>query len=169
MEIARQHVPDRLRAAHDVVEVVALLEFSGDRLTPDNWEAVYDAAAQRMCASDWAQQVLTKSRIEAVFLTNDFDDPLTGFDTQLYVPCLRTDDLVLRLHDPATVARLRRCTGVDVQDLASLKAALGKTFERFVALLGGKASVGKANILDLPNSQRLILGWACGDSKFLLA
>lgn len=42
-------------------------------------------------------------------------------------------------------------------------------FERFVALLGGKASVGKANILDLPNSQRLILGWACGDPKFLLA
>ena len=40
------------------------------------------------------------SNIEKIFLTNDFDDRLEGFDTERYVPCLRTDDLVFRLHDP---------------------------------------------------------------------
>src|SRR5262249_13450265 len=70
-------------------------------------------------------------RLEAVFLTNDFDDPLEGWDTAAYVPCLRTDDLVLKLHEPATIERLRKSTGVDIQDLAGLREAVGKTFERF--------------------------------------
>ena len=44
------------------------------------------------------------SGLETVFLTNDFDDPLEGWDTTAYVPCLRTDDLVLKLHDPRTTS-----------------------------------------------------------------
>ncbi len=54
----------------------------------------------------WDREVWSKSRIEAVFLTNEFDDPLTGWDTAQYIPCLRTDDLVLKLHEPRTVERL---------------------------------------------------------------
>ena len=50
------------------------------------------------------------TNLEAVFLTNEFDDPLEGWDTAKYVPCLRTDDLVLKLHEPRTIERLRRCT-----------------------------------------------------------
>ena len=38
--------------------------------------------------------------LEAVFLTNEFDDPLEGWNVQKYMPCLRTDDLVLKLHEP---------------------------------------------------------------------
>ena len=68
-----------------------------------------------------------------MFLTNDFDDPLEGWDTAAYVPCLRTDDLVLKLHEPDTIERLRRSTGVDVQDLASLREAIGRIFERFAS------------------------------------
>ena len=37
-----------------------------------------------------------------MFLTNDFDDPLAGFDTSVYVPCLRTDDLVFHFEKPPT-------------------------------------------------------------------
>ena len=39
-----------------------------------------------------------------MFLTNDFDDPLTGFDTSVYIPCLRTDDLVFHLAKPTVRA-----------------------------------------------------------------
>ena len=46
--------------------------------------------------------MLHRSNIEKVFLTNDFDDPLTGFNTQRYVPCLRTDDLVFHLDKPGS-------------------------------------------------------------------
>ena len=48
----------------------------------------------------WDAEVWGKTGLEAVFLTNDFDDPLTGFDPLKFVPCLRTDDLVLKLHEP---------------------------------------------------------------------
>ena len=43
-----------------------------------------------------------------VFLTNEFDDPLEGFDTNTYVPCLRTDTLVFQLDKPETRRRLAR-------------------------------------------------------------
>jgi len=68
-----------------------------------------------------------------VFLTNEFDDPLEGWDTSAYIPCLRTDDLVLKLDQPRTIERLRAASGVDVQDYAGLRAAIGRLFERFVA------------------------------------
>src|SRR4029434_7071099 len=41
-------------------------------VTSANWEGVYDAAEKLMAKSDWPQQVLKKSRLESVFLTNDF-------------------------------------------------------------------------------------------------
>src|SRR5690606_21173147 len=72
-------------------------DFGDERLTTDNWEALYDSSAKRMAADDWSQQVLQRSRLSAVFLTNDFDDPLEGFDASVYIPCLRTDDLVFHL------------------------------------------------------------------------
>src|SRR5262249_2070857 len=71
------------------------------------------------------------SNIEKIFLTNDFDDPLTGFDTNRYVPCLRTDDLVFHLDKPEVRQRLTKATGVEVGDMASLRKALTKLFEHF--------------------------------------
>src|SRR5262249_1467504 len=65
-----------------------------------------------------------------IFLTNDFDDPLEGFDTSRYVPCLRTDDLVFQLHQPAVRDRLAKATGTDV-DLRNLRPTLRVLFERF--------------------------------------
>ena len=106
--------------------------FQSDRITPANWEPLYDEAARRMAAPDWPQQVLKRSKIEALFLTNDFDDPLTGFDTKTYVPCLRTDDLVFHLDKPAVRERLERASGVSVSDPGSLRDAIGRLFEHFV-------------------------------------
>ena len=61
-----------------------------------------------------------------MFLTNDFDDPLEGFDANFYVPCLRTDDLVFKLHTPKVRQRLAKATGVEVTDADSLRAAVRK-------------------------------------------
>src|SRR5947199_2445575 len=79
----------------------------------------------------WENQVLRLSNFEKVFLTNDFDDPLEGFDTNRYVPCLRTDDLVFHLDKPEVRQRLAKTTGVEVGDAASLRKAVGALFERF--------------------------------------
>jgi glucuronate isomerase len=107
--------------------------FEGEVISEVNWEALYDRAANLMSQPDWAARVLKQSRLEAVFLTNDFDDPLTGFDTSIYVPCLRTDDLVFQLAQPKVRTRLERASGVALHDAPSLRTAVGKLFERFVA------------------------------------
>ncbi len=106
--------------------------FDGDRITPQNWEKLYDAAAKKMAEPDWEDQCLAQSGIEQVFLTNDFDDPLTGFNTERYIPCLRTDDLVFHLMKPEVRKRLATATGVEFSNTATLKDAIGKLFQHFV-------------------------------------
>jgi len=102
-------------------------------LTLANWEQLYDAAADKMAQPDWEQQVLERSKLDAVFLTNHFDDPLEGFDTRRYVPCLRTDDLVFHLGKADVRQRLQNATDTHLKDAASLRSAIGKLFEHFVA------------------------------------
>ena len=53
-----------------------LMGFQEERITQDNWESLYDHSVELMAGEHWSQQVLEKSRLQAVFLTNDFDDPL---------------------------------------------------------------------------------------------
>jgi glucuronate isomerase len=107
--------------------------WTSDRITLETIDTLYDRADHERDGSAWDREVWHKTQLEAVFLTNDFDDPLEGWDTRRYVPCLRTDDLVLKLHEPRTVERLRQATNVDVQDYASLRLALGALFQYFVS------------------------------------
>jgi glucuronate isomerase len=100
-------------------------------ITPQNWEAVYDEAERQMQSSDWPNQVLKKSRIEAVFLTNDFDDPLEGFDTNVYIPCLRTDDLVFHLAKPEVRQRLEKASGIAPSDARFLRRGIAALFKHF--------------------------------------
>jgi glucuronate isomerase len=109
-----------------------LYRFPYDRITPANIGELLERSNHERDGTDWDREVWKASRLEAVFLTNEFDDPLDGWDTAAYVPCLRTDDLVLKLHDPKTINRLRAASDTDVQDWTSLKAAVGRLFERFV-------------------------------------
>lgn len=107
--------------------------FNDDRITPANWESLYDTAAKKMAEPDWEDQCLRQSGIERVFLTNDFDDPLEGFNTQKYIPCLRTDDLVFHLGKPEVRARLAKATRIDFVGGTTLRRAIGKLFEHFSA------------------------------------
>jgi glucuronate isomerase len=105
--------------------------FRDEAITTGNWESLYDRAAAAMSRPDWTAQVLEQSKLSAVFLTNDFDDPLSGFDTSVYIPCLRTDDLVFHLAQEAVRARLEKATGSTVRNADTLRAAIGKLFEHF--------------------------------------
>src|SRR5690242_2607722 len=109
------------------------LGFQGDRITAADADPLFDAAERVMSQSDWESQVLQKSQVEKVFLTNDFDDPLEGFDTERYVPCLRTDDLVFHLDKPAVRERLAKATGIEAGDAATLRQAIRKLFEHFTS------------------------------------
>ena len=128
----------KLDDLENTIQVSWLLEmcreffgFEDEAINSDNWEALYDKAESMMAQPDWEQQVLKKSGLEQVYLTNDFDDPLEGFDTSLYIPCLRTDDLVFHFGKAETRERLQTATGVDVKDAASLVDAIGRLFDHF--------------------------------------
>ncbi len=118
--------------------------FTEDRVDAGNWEALYDTAEEKMSSAEWASQVLEISKLEAVFLTNNFDDPLAGFDTNKYVPCLRTDDLVFHLTRREVQDRLQHVAGAAVTDVASLRAAIGGLFEHF------KSKNARACAISLP-------------------
>src|SRR5207244_4774555 len=110
----------------------AFLNFQGDRISLADCDWLCDTAETVMARPDYEQWVLHRSNIEKVFLTNDFDDPLTGFDTQRYVPCLRTDDLVFHLDKPEVGSRLAKATGSEFGDgAAGLRRAIGSLFEHF--------------------------------------
>jgi glucuronate isomerase len=105
--------------------------FENETITQRNWEGLYDMALEKLSQPDWEEQVLERSGIEAVFLTNDFDDSLTGFDTERYVPCLRTDDLVFQLAKPETRRRLAAVANVEFDNPAEFEQALGALFQHF--------------------------------------
>jgi len=107
------------------------LGFTGDRVTAADADRLFDLADKTFSQPDWEQQVREKTKLEKIFLTNEFDDPLEGFDTGVYVPCLRTDTLVFHLDKPDTRRRLAACTGVEVRDGATLRQALVKLFMHF--------------------------------------
>jgi glucuronate isomerase len=109
----------------------AFLNFQGRRLGIADCTWLYDAAEKLMARPDWEERVFRQSNLEKVFLTNDFDDTLEGFDTARYVPCLRTDDLVFHLERPDVRKRLAKATGGEVGDVRGLRRALAALFEYF--------------------------------------
>jgi glucuronate isomerase len=109
----------------------AFFNFQGGRLTIADAGWLWDTAERLLAQPDWEDRVLRRSNIEKVFLTNNFDDPLDGFDTGRYVPCLRTDDLVFHLDQPAVQQRLAQTTGIEAGDVPSLREALGELFQHF--------------------------------------
>jgi len=124
----------------------SLFDFDENEIRIDNWEGLYDQALSAMAEPGWEDHVLQASRLEAVFLTNDFDDPLQGFDTTRYIPCLRTDDLVFHLAQDSVRERLEAATSISPSNAPTLRTAIGKLFEHF------KANGAKACAISLPPS-----------------
>jgi len=107
------------------------LGFERERVTAADADWLWNAAEKQFGRPDWEEHVLKVSNVEKIFLTNDFDDPLEGFDRERYVPCLRTDALVFQLRHSEVNDRLARATGVVVKDEESLRTALSELFNRF--------------------------------------
>ncbi|MBX7105581.1 MAG: glucuronate isomerase [Gemmataceae bacterium] len=107
--------------------------FAGDTLRDSDADSLFDAAATRCSRPDWTDEVVRNTNLECVFLTNSFDDRLTGFDSRLFVPCLRTDDLVFHSHMAQTRTRWQSATGTSMESISDIRAGLRVIFERFVA------------------------------------
>src|SRR6516162_2925494 len=60
----------------------AFLNFQGSQITLADCTSLCDTADRLMSQPDWEERVLRQTNVEKVFLTNDFDDTLEGFDTE---------------------------------------------------------------------------------------
>lgn len=106
--------------------------WKGDRILGSDADCLWKCAQEKCGRSDWTEEVWKTTQLEKVFLTNDFDDPLTGFDTSRYVPCLRTDDLVFKLLEQRVQERLAHASGIDVHNANTIGQALDQLFVHFV-------------------------------------
>jgi glucuronate isomerase len=111
----------------------AFLGFEGERITAADCDWLCDVAERVFAQPDWEEQVFQRTNLESIFLTNEFDDPLTGFDTKRYVPCLRTDALVFHCHVPSVEQRIAKATGIEIRDIPSGRSAIRRLFELFTS------------------------------------
>jgi glucuronate isomerase len=109
-----------------------LFGFRGRRLTVENWRSLAAAAGRKLNSPNWTAEVLSRANVEKVFLTNSFFEELEGFDREVFVPCLRCDDLVFNLGRPATQEALAKRAGGTVTDAQSLRHALDAVFDYFL-------------------------------------
>jgi len=118
-----------------------LFGFEHRRLTRENWQALDQAVREKAKEPKRAQEILCKSSIEKVFLTNAFDDELKGINQDIYVPSLRADALVFELTDPDVRTSLSEVTGVEIGTTTDLREALEKVLRRFMARKAASVTV----------------------------
>lgn len=102
------------------------------RITPDTWEALCDAADPRMREEGWLNDALKANRIAYVFGTNDPFEELKGAQPW-YQPCLRVDKFInLQEHALSdTVQDLSEVTGKDIATLSDFSDAMDTRFGGF--------------------------------------
>lgn len=130
---------EALAAANNTVQYGWLMELSRElfgftqgKLAAGNWEPLARAVRSAAARPARAREIMELSRIEKVFLTNNFDEALDAIDADLFVPTLRADALVFRLADAHVREALERVSNVSVTDGSSLRDALAGVVERFV-------------------------------------
>jgi glucuronate isomerase len=91
----------------------------------------------------YQQKVFEQTRLEQAYLTNQFDEDLSGLKDDRLVPCVRTDDLVFNLDANKTIARLDKLAkSKSGANLKAFEQALRKVFDRFAAWKMGYAALG---------------------------
>ena len=118
-----------------------LFAFRAERITPSNWPELAQAVAEAGRPKDRYLAVLAKSNLEKVFLTNRFDEDLSAVDRTVFVPCLRTDDLVFQLADAEVRHRLAAKTGTQVGSTGDLQSAVAWLMRYFVQAGAGSAAI----------------------------
>ncbi|MCX5654635.1 MAG: glucuronate isomerase [Planctomycetota bacterium] len=118
-----------------------LFAFRAERLTAQNWHELAQLVADAARQEGRYRAVLAKANLEKVFLTNSFDDDLAGVDRSVFVPCLRTDDLVFNLAAPEVRRRLAAKTGVEITSTGAMRDAVQWLMRYFVQHGAGSAAI----------------------------
>ncbi|HYG78457.1 MAG TPA: hypothetical protein VEK08_25880 [Planctomycetota bacterium] len=104
---------------------------------------VIKRAQKAIQSKTYEQKVWARSNIKQVYLTNQFDEDLSGHHDERLVPCLRTDDLVFNADSARSIPRLDKALGVmSGKSIVHWRAALTKVFDRFKTWKFAYAAVG---------------------------
>jgi glucuronate isomerase len=119
-----------------------LFSLRADRLTPQNWAELNRVIAEAAKQEGRYRAVLAKANLEKVFLTNRFDEDLSGIDRSVFVPCLRTDDLVFQLADAGLRHRVAAKTGIEIGSTEDVGDAVRWLMRYFVQHGAASAAIG---------------------------
>jgi len=121
-----------------------LFGLGSDRVTRQNCMELNQAVVEAGKQTDRYRTVLAKANLEKVFLTNRFDEDLSGVDRAVFVPCLRADDLVFQLADEVVRRRLAAKTGIEVASADDVRDAVRWLMRYFVQHGAASAAVSLA-------------------------
>ncbi len=137
-ELTREILP-KLRFITNTVQYDWLMTISREYLgiapsewRPENWQKIFDRSVAVMGRREWRAEMVQKSNIVRVFLTNQYYDDLEGLDQSFYSPCLRTEPFILWIDRAAERESMAKFLGRAVRTTNDLVAAIDKTFEKFV-------------------------------------
>ena len=115
---------------HDWLMTISreFLEIAPSEWRPDNWRHIYERSVSVMGRTAWRNELIARSGIARVFLTNRYDDDLDGLDESLYTPCLRTEPFVLSIHQHEERDRMATFLGRSIRSISDFVAAVDKAF-----------------------------------------
>lgn len=138
-ELTRVILP-KLRYITNTVQYDWLMTISREYLgiapsewRPENWRRIFDRSVEVMDRPEWRREMIERSGIVRVFLTNQYNDDLEGLDSSFYAPCLRTEPFILWMDRPNEREGLAAFLGHEIRTTDDVVAAIDKTFEKFVA------------------------------------
>jgi glucuronate isomerase len=138
-ELTRVIMP-RLELIRNTVQYDWLMTISQEYLGleryewyPENWKYIFDRSVEVMSRPEWRDELLVQSDIVRVFLTNQYNDDLEGLDQSLYAPCLRTEPFIVWMDRANEREGLGAFLGRPIRTVADFRAAIDKTWTKFVA------------------------------------
>ncbi len=100
---------------------------------PENWKRIFDRSVEIMGRSSWRDELIQRSNIKRVFLTNQYDDDLEGLDEGFYTPCLRTEPFVIWMDRQEERDKLGAWLGSPIRTTEDFRRAIDRVFAKFCA------------------------------------
>ncbi len=98
----------------------------------DNWQVIYERSLEIMDRPGWREEMIERSNIRRVFLTNQYDDDLEGLDNGFYTPCLRMEPFILWMDRASERQGLEAFLGRSLKTVKDFRALLDKVFDKFM-------------------------------------
>ena len=100
-------------------------------INPEKLETINEKSKKIMAEKGYIQRLIDKSKLKKVYLTNQFNEKLEGFDYNFYRPCLRIDPFSYFADRGTVLQDMAESTGVPIKNSTSFDKALDRVFAYF--------------------------------------